>query len=216
MPERGEGNREQIESGSLQAKSGIGSGSDGALEKADAKLAQEAWAETRARREHPRLLAEAVSLNGSKTGSLALNMTEDGTFAKAKEKPTVTGDKSPGESLGKERKSIEQEKTRRPEIVEERGSKSVLSDLNDAKEPAKPELKGTRIAARRYIAHQNRVQDLGKSNWGTASHGILDGNLNRGIGAALVLSVGLSYYIQYRQSHEAPPLYEKPCKLTGK
>ena len=214
MPERGEGNREQTESGSLQAKSGIGSRSDGALEKADAKLAREAWTDTRIRREHPRLLAEAVSLNGSKTGSLALNMTEDGTFSRTNEKPTTAGEKSPGQ----ERKLIEEAKDlkKRPEIIEERGSKSVLSDLNDAKEPAKPELKGTRIAARRYIAHQNRVQDLGKSNWGTASHGILDGNLNRGIGAALVLSVGLSYYIQYRQSHEAPPLYEKPCKLTGK
>lgn len=98
MPERGEGNREQIESGSLQAKSGIGSGSDGALEKADAKLAREAWAETRTRHEHPRLLAEAVSLNGSKTGSLALNMTEDGTFSRTNEKPTPQARKARAKS----------------------------------------------------------------------------------------------------------------------
>lgn len=212
MPERGEGTRERIESGSLQAKSG--NGLDNGSKTASTKIAREVWGQAQKRGEHHRLLGEAVSLDGSASGSLALKMSTDGTFARAKEKPTVAGEKSPEQ----ERKSIEtkEAKESRPAVLEERSSKSGLSELKDLKDPARPETKGTRIAAQRFVAHQTRVQELGRSNWGTASHGILDGNLNRGIGAALVFSVGLSYYIQYRQSHEAPPLYEKPCKITGK
>ncbi|MEZ4542694.1 MAG: hypothetical protein R3C24_02190 [Cyanobacteriota/Melainabacteria group bacterium] len=65
MPERGEGKQRTDRIRIIAAKIRRRVGSDGAL-KADAKLAREAWAETRTRHEHPRLLAEAVSLNGSK------------------------------------------------------------------------------------------------------------------------------------------------------